>query len=83
MAAVLQFAADAKAAHGPPQQIYTRQIFGHLRLLQRCAEMEAKDEIDLFERVVPGGKSAATSWSTLTSTLAATAGSRPAQAMNS
>jgi hypothetical protein len=69
----LQFAADAKAAHGPAQQIYARQIFGHLRLLQRCAVMEAKelarlgvdqvhrdqfqDEIDLFDRAVPGAKS--------------------------
>ena len=74
MAAVPQFAADANAAHGPAQQIYARQIFGHLRLLQRCAVMEAKelarlgvdqvhrdqlqDEIDLFERAVPGAKSA-------------------------
>jgi hypothetical protein len=74
MAAVLQFAADAKGADGPAQQIYARQIFGHLRLLQRCAVMEAKelarlgvgqvhrdqlqDEIDLFESAVPGAKSA-------------------------
>jgi hypothetical protein len=43
MAAVLQFAAEAKAAHGAAQQIYARQIFGHLRLLQRCAVMEVKE----------------------------------------
>jgi hypothetical protein len=74
MSAVLQFAADAKAAHGPAQQIYARQIFGHLRLLLRCAVMQAKelarlgidqvhrvqlqDEIDAFERAVPGAKNA-------------------------
>jgi hypothetical protein len=29
MSAVLQFADDATAAHGPAQQIYARQIFGH------------------------------------------------------
>lgn len=74
MLAVRQFAADAKAAHGPAQQIYARQIFGHLRLLQRCAVMEAKeltrlgidqvhrdqlqDEIDLFDKAVPGAKDA-------------------------
>ncbi|HEX4109716.1 MAG TPA: hypothetical protein VHX88_16375, partial [Solirubrobacteraceae bacterium] len=69
-----QFAADARVAHGPAQQIYARQIFGHLRLLQRCAVMQAKelvrlgidpahrdqlqDEIDAFERAVPGAKNA-------------------------
>jgi hypothetical protein len=74
MAAVLQFAADAKGADGAAQQIYARQIFGHLRLLQRCAVTEAKelarlgvgqvrrdqlqDEIDLSESAVPGAKSA-------------------------
>jgi hypothetical protein len=74
MSAVLQFAADARAAHGPAQQIYARQILGHLRLLQRCAAMESKelarlgmdqvhrdqlqDEIDAFERAVPGAKNA-------------------------
>jgi hypothetical protein len=74
MVAVLQFAADARVARSPPQQIYVRQIFGHLRLLQRCALMQAQelarlgidqvhrdqlqDEIDLFERAVPGAKSA-------------------------
>lgn len=73
-AAVLQFSADAKAAHGPAQQIYARQILGQLRLLRRCAVMEAteldrlgvdqvhrdqlQDEIHLFERAVPGAKSA-------------------------
>jgi hypothetical protein len=74
MSAVLQFAADAKATHGPAQQIYARQIFGHLRLLQRCAAMQAKElarlgidqvhrdqlqgEIDAFESAVPGAKNA-------------------------
>jgi hypothetical protein len=90
MSAVVQFAADAKAAHGPAQQIYARQIFRHLRLLQRCAVMQAKelvrlgidqvhrdqlqDEIDAFERAVPAPRTLATSWSTSTSTLAATVG---------
>jgi hypothetical protein len=74
MAAVVQFAADAQGADGPAQQIYARQIFGHLRLLQRCAVMEAnelarlgvaqvhrdqlQDEISLFESTLPGAKSA-------------------------
>jgi hypothetical protein len=74
MSAVVQFAADASGAHGPAQQIYARQILGHLRRLQRCGVMLAKelarlgidqvhrdqleDEIDLFEKAVPGAKSA-------------------------
>ena len=74
MKAVLRFAADARAAHGPAQQIYARQIFGQLRLLHRCALMQAKelarldmdrihceqlqDEIDVFETAVPNAKSA-------------------------
>jgi hypothetical protein len=74
MQAVLLFAADARAAHGPAQQIYARQIFGQLRLLHRCAVMQAEelarlgvdrihrdrlqDEIDVFEVAVPGAKSA-------------------------
>lgn len=72
--AVLRFASDAKTADGPAQQIYARQIFGQLRLLQRCAVMQAKElarlgvaqihrdqlqnEIDAFERSVAGAKSA-------------------------
>jgi hypothetical protein len=72
--AVRQFAADAKAADGPAQQIYARQIFGQLRLLQRCAAMQLKElarlgvnqmhrdqlqrEIDEFEAAVEGAKSA-------------------------
>jgi hypothetical protein len=72
--AVVQFTADAKAADGPTQQIYARQVFGQLRLLQRCAAMMAKelarlgvdqiprdelgDEIDVFEAAVPGAKNA-------------------------
>jgi hypothetical protein len=43
MQAVLRFAADAEAAHGPAQQIYARQIFGQLRPLQRCDVMLAKE----------------------------------------
>ena len=74
MKAVLRFAADARAAQGPEQQIYARQIFGQLRLLHRCAVMQAKElarlgvdgthrdqlegEIDVFEAAVPGAKSA-------------------------
>jgi hypothetical protein len=74
MHAVLRFAADASAADGPAQQIYARQIFGQLRLLHRCAVMQAdqlarlgvdriqsdrlQDEIDVFEKAVPGAKSA-------------------------
>lgn len=74
MAEVSQFAADAKAAQGPAHQIYARQIFGHLRLLQRCAAMVAtelvrlgvaqvhrdrlREEIDAFERAVPGATNA-------------------------
>jgi hypothetical protein len=74
MTAVRQFVADASAADGPAQQIYARQILGHLRLLQRCAAMEAKElarlgvdqvdrdqlqaEIDAFEEAVPGARSA-------------------------
>jgi hypothetical protein len=74
MTSVLRFAGDAKAADGHAQQIYARQIFGQLRLLQRCAVMQAEelarlgvdeihrrqlqDEIDVFERAVPGAKSA-------------------------
>jgi hypothetical protein len=35
------FAADAKKSEGHAQQIYARQLFGHLRVLRRCAEMMA------------------------------------------
>jgi hypothetical protein len=41
--AVRLFAADAKKADGPEQQIYARQVFGQLRALRRCAEMQAKE----------------------------------------
>lgn len=70
-AAVL-FAADANNASGPAQQIYARQIFGQLRALRRCAEMQAKElkrlavdetdrrrfarEIELFDAAVPAAK---------------------------
>ena len=37
------FAADAKRASGPAQQIYARQLFGQLRALRRCAEMQSKE----------------------------------------
>jgi hypothetical protein len=37
------FASDAKNATGPAQQIYARQVFGQLRALRRCAEMQAKE----------------------------------------
>jgi hypothetical protein len=72
--AVQQFAADAKAASGPAQQIYARQIFGQLRLLRRCAAMQLEElarlgvdpisrdqlraEIDEFDTAVEGAKSA-------------------------
>jgi len=45
--AVLLFAADARNASGPAQQIYARQIFGQLRALRRCAEMQAKELVRL------------------------------------
>lgn len=72
--AILLFAADANNANGPAQQIYARQIFGQLRALHRCAEMQAKelkrlgvDEVDCdrlareiqeFDAVVPGTRPA-------------------------
>jgi hypothetical protein len=37
------FAGDAKKSAGHVQQIYARQLFGHLRLLRRCAEMMATE----------------------------------------
>ena len=43
MEAVRRFAPDARAAHGLAQQIYARQIFGHLRLLHRCALTKAME----------------------------------------
>jgi hypothetical protein len=71
--AVALFAADAKRASGPEQQIYARQIVGHLRALRRCAEMQVKElsrlevtggsralldgEIEKFDLAVPGAKS--------------------------
>jgi hypothetical protein len=39
----LVFAEDAKNAEGPRQQIYARQIFGQLRALRRCADMQTKE----------------------------------------
>jgi hypothetical protein len=68
------FAADAKKSHGHVQQIYARQLFGHLRLLRRCADMMAtelkREEIDeagrarldrdtrAFDEAVPSAKDA-------------------------
>src|SRR4051812_42273893 len=68
------FAGDARCASGPAQQIYARQIFGQLRTLRRCAEMQAEElkrlavdgahrdqptrEIEAFDAAVPFAKSA-------------------------
>jgi hypothetical protein len=41
--ALMLFASQARSAFGPEQQIYARQIFGQLRLLRLCAEMQAKE----------------------------------------
>jgi hypothetical protein len=70
--AALLFAADAKQASGTAQQIYARQIFGQLRALRRCAEMQARElrrlaidqanrdvldrEIEGFDAAVPAAK---------------------------
>ena len=70
-AAVL-FADDAKNGSGAAQQIYARQIFGQLRALRRCAEMQARElrrlavdavdrdrldrEIEQFDAAVPASK---------------------------
>jgi hypothetical protein len=72
--AVLLFAGHARDGHGPAQQIFARQIFGQLRALHRCAEMQAtelrrlgvdavhrdqlRDEITAFDNAVPGAKNA-------------------------
>jgi hypothetical protein len=68
------FAADAQAASGPAQQIYARQLFGQLRALRRCADMQGKElellsidmahrgqltqAIDSFDVAVPAAKPA-------------------------
>lgn len=68
------FAADARRSSGHEQQIYARQIFGQLRTLRRCAEMEAKElerlkinaadraaldlQIEAFDAAVPDAKPA-------------------------
>jgi hypothetical protein len=69
------FARDARDHRGDTQsQIYSRQIFGQLRMLQRCSEMMARElkrlgvdkvhrdhlrqAIREFEAAVPGAKSA-------------------------
>ena len=88
---VLLFAADARNASSPAQQIYARQIFGQLRALRRSAEMQAKELVRLgvsdvdracldraieeFDVAVPDARHARTSSSTLTSTHAARASS--------
>ncbi len=41
--AVGVFARDAKNGRGEEQQIYARQIFGQLRALRRCADMQARE----------------------------------------
>ena len=41
--ALLLFASQARSAVGHEQQIYARQVFGQLRLLRLCAEMQAKE----------------------------------------
>jgi hypothetical protein len=41
--AVLLFASDARSSSNHAQQIYARQIFGQLRALRRCAEMQTKE----------------------------------------
>lgn len=74
MQALQQFAADTATSDGPAQQIYARQVFGQLRHLRRCATMllrelhrlgveqahreQLQDEIDEFERAVPGATDA-------------------------
>jgi hypothetical protein len=68
------FASDAKNGDGYAQQIYARQIFGQLRALRRCAEMQAGElerlsvdkvdrdhlsrEIESFDAAVPGARPA-------------------------
>jgi len=68
------FAADAKKSQGHAQQIYARQLFGHLRVLRRCAEMMATElrrqnigeadrdrldrEIEAFDVAMPSAKDA-------------------------
>jgi hypothetical protein len=70
--AVTLFATDAKRSSGEAQQIYARQIFGQLRALRRCAEMQATElerlgideaqrtrldqEIARFDEAVPAAK---------------------------
>lgn len=41
--ALLLFASQARSTFGHEQQIYARQIFGQIRLLRLCAEMQAKE----------------------------------------
>lgn len=66
------FASDATSAVGPAQQIYGRAIFGQLRALRRCADMQARElrrlkvdsqavkqldeETQAFDASVPGVK---------------------------
>jgi hypothetical protein len=71
---VTLFATDAQKSDGHVQQIYARQLFGHLRVLRRCAEMMAtalerqgidegdRDgldrEIQAFDEAAPSAKDA-------------------------
>jgi hypothetical protein len=72
--ALLLFASQARSAVGHEQQIYAQQIFGQLRLLRLCADMQAKElerlgvsdverdrldvAIETFDKATPGVKSA-------------------------
>ncbi len=72
--ALLLFASKARSEFGEEQQIYARQIFGQLRLLRICAEMQAKElvrtgvsdihrhrldrAIEEFDEATPGAKAA-------------------------
>ncbi len=71
---LLLFASQARVSDGPEQQIYARQIFGQLRLLRLCAEMQAKEldrlrvnpverealvrAIETFDYATPGARDA-------------------------
>jgi hypothetical protein len=72
--ALLLFTSKARSEFGQEQQIYARQIFGQMRLLRLCAEMQAKELVRLgvsdvdrnrldraieeFDKATPGAKSA-------------------------
>jgi hypothetical protein len=89
--ALLLFASQARNAFGHDQRIYSRQIFGQLRLLRLCAQMQAKElkrlrvsdvnrdhlnrAIESFDGRPPAPSPPGTSSSTLTSTRVARADS--------